>query len=255
MLRITIITIVVPILSACAVFPRYQPMETNCGENGVSIAYNSPLDAEFACRAIANAKEFVKQQGLDNDVAIKIQFVDRVDYTDVTDGFVHSLYGKYVAKTNVVLISSWNSDYIQNDGRKIFGTPITRALYQSIITHEVTHRLMENNSVGNLSSAAHEFWSYVSQLSTMDEATRAQILDLYPDRVFESHLEINAIHHALDPYGFGIKSYNYFLENGNGLMLSMLEGSFDVDNILQTAGMDFPTPVFESRPLCSPFAE
>lgn len=109
----------------------------------------------------------------------------------------------------------------------LFDLPMTPALYRSLLIHEITHAVIEQNkSASRLRKAAHEYAAYAIQLSTMDGELRRRILASYPHAAPIADRELSGLYHDLSPADFAVKAYLHFTmpDNGCDYLRDLLRG-------------------------------
>ena len=85
-------------------------------------------------------------------------------------------------------------------------------MYESVIVHEVSHAIVEQNLAYRPSSrVVHEYIAYAAQLSTMTPDLRRDILRRYQRPGYADVDEMSWVYYELDPSGFGVKVYRHFL--------------------------------------------
>lgn len=156
--------------------------ETDCGLPECKVKYSCKNEAKAGCEAINRALQFFKNYGYQINDCIKITCL--------------------------------MTDYCKN--RKALGAfPFDTEFYTSIITHEVAHRLYHIilNSRGVVADADHsfsEFIAYVTQIETMAESHKSNILSLWPKEELPSVFAINPFVWQADPNKFCVMAYRFF---------------------------------------------
>ena len=92
-------------------------------------------------------------------------------------------------------------------GEAPFGLPMSTALYDSFMAHEVAHAVAQANFSMPPSVEAHEYIAYTVQFSTMDSDLRRRVIERYPVEAFADESEISSIYLGLNPAAFAIKAY------------------------------------------------
>lgn len=92
------------------------------------------------------------------------------------------------------------------------GVPPQRALYRSIVTHEVVHAIVRCH-VGDrkLAVAASEYIAYVAMFATMDPALRDRVLAAHPGTGFDHVSQATLLAYAFDPTGFGAEAWRHWV--------------------------------------------
>ena len=191
-------------------------VETDCDQPNVNIKYEHLSDAEMACEGINRALIFFATRGYSLSGEIKIEFSNTVYIEKITVGETEIIKlqacGYYCSLDGICKITSWQT--MRDEQMKILGDlNITKELYISLIVHEVSHCLYHNNfqlNNGDMERPLTEFVSYSIQIETMKDREKSKVLELYPDDIFTSAVEINSLNHAMNPHKFGVMSYRYF---------------------------------------------
>lgn len=108
-----------------------------------------------------------------------------------------------------------------------FGVPVTTALYESLIAHELVHATVSQHQGRTaINRAGQEYLAYAIQLATMSPALRTRILARYPQADPVRFDELSELYLDLAPGRFAVKSYLHFiaLEDRCALIGDLLEG-------------------------------
>lgn len=192
--------------------------ETDCGLPECKVKYSCKNEAKAGCEAINRALQFFKNYGYQINDCIHMEFQKKVTMNDsriqnqvLPEKQVLALYD---VKENCIKITCLMTDYCKN--RKALGAlPFDTEFYTSIITHEVAHRLYHIilNSRGVVADADHsfsEFIAYVTQIETMAESHKSNILSLWPKEELPSVFAINPFVWQADPNKFCVMAYRFF---------------------------------------------
>ena len=178
---------------------------TDCPAISVDRGTATDHDHELLCRGAASARGFLRAHGIRVRRRIRMQLHDR----PIERGPSH--IGLYDADADRIDLLSYAQAHHLTADDPLFGMPMTPALYESVVAHEVTHAIVEQNLPARLESrVVHEYIAYTAQLSTMTAELRERILRRYP-RPGYAHLgEMSWVYYQLDPSGFGVKVYRHF---------------------------------------------
>jgi len=203
--------------------------ETDCGRYNVKVEFTSQIDAAIACEGIRRALSFFETYGYAEFHLVHVKMLDLVISESLTeyDGEkeLKSYCAIFIGDDGHSEVASWEAAKTQK--RKVFGSmPDTPEFHSSIVAHEVAHDLYNQiyKSMGkNVERPLTEFVSYVVQIETMRDEERTQVLNLWPNKRFETALEINSLTWATAPNMFGSMSYRFHRDNPD-FIKSILEG-------------------------------
>jgi hypothetical protein len=105
---------------------------------------------------------------------------------------------------------------------------MTPALYESVVVHEVSHAIIEQNlTTRPTSRVIHEYIAYAAQLSSMVPDLRQDILRRYRQPGYADVDEMSWVYYQLDPSGFGVKVYRHFraLSDPTAFLQGLLSGA------------------------------
>lgn len=108
-----------------------------------------------------------------------------------------------------------------------FGTPVTPALYESLIAHELVHAIVwQHQGQPAMGRAGQEYLAYAIQLVTMSPALRARILARYPQADPVRLDELSETYLDFAPGRFAVKSYLNFVAQRDrcALIEDLMEG-------------------------------
>ncbi len=111
--------------------------------------------------------------------------------------------------------------------------PIDRALYRSLIAHEVAHHIAAANfKVEKPSVVAHEYIAYVTMFATMGPDQRDEILAHFPGEGWDNERGFNLSVYMMAPHFFGAQAYRHFmrLEDRQAFLERVLSGSALADD-------------------------
>lgn len=178
---------------------------------GVAAVVSGADAADFASAyaGAGDALGFLARLGLELPERVLIDVADRLPPDLRADAV-----GCYSIATR--RISVLNSGEFLARGRW-FGVPTSRALYRSIVAHEVAHAVVGCHLAGRrLPTAAHEYAAYVVMFATMDAETRERALAAWPPSGLVSDSNFNDLTYVLDPMGFGVAAYRHWRRQADG---------------------------------------
>lgn len=202
-----------------------SPVVTVCGPSTIEVHYTKDeAEAALACAGAADAVEFLDPIGLVLPLRIRIELV-----TELPPELAPSAAGCYDVAGQRVLVPDFDH-FLQN--RTWFGVPATATLYRSVVAHESAHAIAVCH-IGDrkLPLAAHEYVAYVTMLATMEQGTRARVLDANPGTGFDHPTQINDLRYVLGPEQFGVESYRHWLKQPDppGFLRRILAGAVVLD--------------------------
>jgi len=209
--------------SACGAAPLEH---RRCASGDVVVAAAGSADAETACHGAADAKAFLRLQGLKTQDAITIHIVARLP-SDVKNR-AFGCYSRERDRVDVLNSTTCGSLASQNGW---FGMPFDRAAYRSVVAHEVAHAIASRNfKMANPSWVAQEYIAYVTQLAVLPAERRDAILKRSRASAFVNSGDINPYVLLLSPEVFAVKAYRHFVqpENGAAFLRGLLDGRFRV---------------------------
>lgn len=168
-------------------------------------------DQESVCAGAAGAFAFLARHGMEVEGTVTINVVDRLET-------LHT-FGQYNPETGRVALLSYGVCAEMTANAPIFrqAPPLSRALYQSFVAHEVAHLVAQGLfEMDGPYVAAQEYIAYTTQLGAMEPALRERILARYDQPAFLEETEINEVFLLLDPEVFAVKAYRHFVAPGNG---------------------------------------
>jgi hypothetical protein len=180
----------------------------------------SPVEREDVCRGALDALEFLSESGypLDFDLVVELSSQKPVEAYDAGSA------GMYRRADRRILILGHDAFF----GLETFlGQSCDRALFRSVIAHEIAHAVSDRYFATELpSQRAQEYIAAVVTLATMDTFHLQRLLDDKPLPGFSEESEISLLFYLLSPGGFMVKAYRHFLlpENGAGFLAAVLAG-------------------------------
>jgi hypothetical protein len=183
--------------------------EVRCAVADVVVRTRDLADVEAACDGAEAAITFLTAQGLDVDDPISIDLVQVLP--KVVDS---SAVGCYLGSEKRVVIL----EYEKLEHREQWlGLPIDRALYRSLVAHEVAHSIAACNfKLTKPTLQSQEYVAYVTTFATMAPSERKRVLAQYPGHGHADDSRLNAMFYLFDPTRFGVEAYRHFLKPANG---------------------------------------
>lgn len=191
------------------------------------VAFFDAADAEVACLGAADARAFLKANGLNTEESIEIHIVKRLPNRRTVHAF-----GCFSRELGQVHILSYSVCRDAANSRAIFGLPWDQRLYRSLVAHEIAHAVASRNfAMKQPLWVAQEYIAYVTQLATMPRDLRERIMMRFSQKGFETPAEINPYILMLSPEVFAVKAYRHFVrkENGAAFFRALLDGESLVD--------------------------
>ena len=166
-------------------------------------------DASIACDGAADAIAFLASQGFDTSGAVEINLVQ-----ELPSNVNHSAVGFYLESQGRVFALLY-SEFKKR--KEWFRLPIDRAVYRSVVAHEVAHAVAARNfAVSRPSIQAKEYIAYVTTFATMAPRLRVQMLAQFPGDGFAGEMQMSATIYLADPMWFGVQAYRHFLKSSDG---------------------------------------
>ena len=195
--------------------------EARCPGLNVSVHSLDKEDAETGCKGAADAVAFLAALGLDTTAPVEVRILERLP-----DGIAApSSLGCEVRAEQCVYMLTFSQC------RKLGlapDLPIDRALYRSLVAHEVAHHIAAANfKVEKPPLVAHEYIAYVTMLATMAPDQRDCILQHFPADGFDTERGLNLTLYTMAPHFFGVQAYRHFmrLEDRQAFLERVLSGS------------------------------
>lgn len=199
-----------------------------CPNSNVVVALSQSEDCETACTGAIDAISFLEANGFRLAGPINIHPMGRITNEILADAF-----GYFDSRTERIHVQSFSASQGAVQGLGIFGLPMDRDLYRSIVTHEVAHLIASHNfTMESPSGAAQEYIAYVTQLATMPPGLRGLILANFPGEGFRTSMEISPAIHMVSLENFAVGVYRHFVrtENGAAYFRRLLTGEIGLDS-------------------------
>ncbi|MCK5364494.1 MAG: hypothetical protein KAR22_16075 [Gammaproteobacteria bacterium] len=198
-----------------------------CQNSKAVVDSSHPEDWKTACAGAIDAISFLEANGLRLAGPIHIHLMGRI-----TEGVLADALGYFDSRTLRVHVQNFSASREAVQGLGIFGLPMDRDLYRSIVVHEVAHLIASHNfTMESPPRMAQEYIAYVTQLATMPPSLRGRILANFPGEGFRAPMEINSINYMLSPEKFAVGVYRHFVrtENGTAFFRHLLTGEIRLD--------------------------
>ena len=200
--------------------------EALCPGLNVSIHSLDKEDAATACKGAADAVAFLAAFGLDTTAPVSVRILDRLP-----EGIAPpAALGCEVRAEQRVYMLTFAACPKQGFAPDL---PIDRALYRSLIAHEVAHHIAAANfKVEKPSVVAHEYIAYVTMFATMGPDQRDDILAHFPGEGWDNERGFNVSVYMMAPHFFGAQAYRHFmrLEDRQAFLERVLSGSALADD-------------------------
>lgn len=184
-----------------------EPGKSTCPAIVVDVGSGSDEDRVLVCEGVAKARSFFREHGVEVQRRIRV----RLHATAMGERSNH--IGLYDARNAQVELLTFEQARRQTIDDSLFGMQTNEALYVSVVAHEMAHAIADQNfEVRPASLVAQEYIAYVAQLSTMEPALRAKVLQSYGHlAAFDGIEEMSSTYYGLNPSGFGVKAYRHYL--------------------------------------------
>jgi hypothetical protein len=180
--------------------------ELRCPQTNVVVYSADGRDVAIACEAAGQALGFFAANDLDTTGAVEVHLVSKLP--DVPNS--SSSYGCYDHWSRRVYMLFLSGCLEQGPWAEL---PIDRALYKSLLTHEVAHAVADANfSVPKPGMLAHEYLAYVTMFATMPPGQRERVLKRFPGEGFDSVEQMSVTYYLMNPLRFGAEAYRHFLK-------------------------------------------
>ena len=207
----------VPSVSAAADAAR-----SSCPTIRLSGGVGSAEERALVCDAAARARGFFRELGIELNQPVRL----RLHQTEIAGRSLH--LGSYDARLDQVDLLTFEQAQRLTTGDALFGRRMDEPLYRSLVVHEVAHAIAgQHFGYRPVSPVAQEYIAYVAQLSTVDPAIRAEILQAYDLEAFSGVEEMSLTFYALNPSGFGVKAWLHYqgLADRAGFVRDVLAGA------------------------------
>ncbi len=183
-----------------------------CHNSKAVVDSSHPEDWETACAGAIDAISFLEANGFRLGGPINIHMMGRIAEKKLAHAF-----GYFDSQDERVHVLNFSASHGAVQGVGIFGLPMDRDLYRSIVTHEVAHLIASHNfTMESPPRVAQEYIAYVTQLATMPPGLRDRILANFPGEGFRTSMQINSVIHMLSPEIFAVRAYRHFVRTENG---------------------------------------
>ena len=184
----------------------------SCGAGSVEVEADDDDAVALVCDAVQEVLMLLQTCGVFQRRPLRVDIVQQIQQ----DNELHYL-GFYDHRAERVVVLEFDRCIAKIGSGSRFGVPMTRALYRSLLIHEIAHAIVDQNqSASRLDRAAHEYTAYAIQFSIMDEALRKQIQTSFPYVAPIEDSELSELYLDLSPPDFAIKAYLHFGMPVNG---------------------------------------
>ena len=178
--------------------------------------------AAVVCRAAEQVSSVLDACGLGMAARIPVYVVQDLP----AECPAHAL-GYFDARDATVTIPDYAACVALAGPEGRFGMPVTPALYESLIAHELVHAIVsQHQGESAMGRAGQEYLAYAIQLVTMPPSLRARILARYPQANPVLLGELSETYLDLAPGRFAVKSYLNFVAQKDrcALIEDLMEG-------------------------------
>ena len=180
-----------------------------CPTSHISVHWADKGDAAIACEAAGAALGFLAANGLETAAAFDVHLVSALPAQAGPKAF-----GCYDHPARRVYMLDYPGYLKQGAWSDL---PVNRALYRSLLAHEIGHAVAAVNfSVPRPSVRAHEYVAYITMLATMPAEQRESFLARFPGQGYESPAQMSTDFYFIAPFRFAAEAYRHFLKPGNG---------------------------------------
>ncbi|MBU2582913.1 MAG: hypothetical protein KJ622_14470 [Alphaproteobacteria bacterium] len=199
-----------------------------CSAVAITIVAATIKEHEIICAGVLRSIALFRQCKLETPDRVRIVVAN----VPLKIGGI-SAFAVYEANTKTIHLANMKTFAAAAKSIKEFGALPIDALYESVVAHEVAHRifrpLVKNM---DLSHATHEYVAYAAQVSAMPRAVRRQYLQSIerpPPTDLSLFVDIVLL---LGPARFAAMAYDHFSAPGNGCRI--LQG-------VAAGSIEFPT--------------
>ncbi len=194
---------------------------TRCTEVAAVVVAPTRSESREACRAIAQAADFLAGTDIVVRTPVELHVVDALPPEAATTTragvYLHELRRAYVLRR-----SRWPADTAP------FGLPMTRALYRSAIVHEAVHAIVADHFRSpHPDVVAHEYFAYVGQLHSLPPDLRRQALEAGgPEPTEDPARRLNLFVLGMNPDRFAALAWHHWSrpDVGAAFVDALLEG-------------------------------
>jgi hypothetical protein len=183
-----------------------------CAETGIQVPGWSAEERDRVCTAAAAAIDFLRGAGLGYADGLTIR-----PLPPTGDPAEARVIGSCNASGNEIVLLSYDASVVVS--RKYppaFDMPMSPALWQSFISHEMAHAVTLQNFAARAKRAtASEYIAAVVQLATLPSELRQAILRRYDAEGFGDPSEIRLLMYEMNPPVFGVMAYRHYVALGD----------------------------------------
>lgn len=183
-----------------------------CAGSGIDVAGWGTTDQARVCAASAAAVAFLEAAGIAYSNGLTIAPLPTAG--EMGD---ERHIGSYETVHNEIRVLTYAAALAASRRHPpAFDTPMSLALWESFISHETAHAVIEQRFAAGVQRwAASEYIAAVVQLGTMPLDLRRTILTRYDNEAFGDRSEISILIYLFDPAVFAVKSYRHYVALGN----------------------------------------
>lgn len=210
--------------SAPGLASAQEPTPQRCADSPAVVTGADLPSLALACQGARAAFDFFAPLALETPPTVPVDLVEHLPPDLRADAV--GCYSNQTRRVHVLTLprfmarGSW------------FKIPVSTALYQAVVTHEVAHAIVGCHLGGRvLPTAAHEYVAYVVMFATLDPATRDLALAATPGAGLEHEADINDFRYAFDPMRFGVEAYRHWTQqtDRNGFLTDVIRGRVALD--------------------------
>jgi len=190
-----------------------QSAELACDQAGIVVTGAETRDLRLACAAVRDALAFLAPMGLSLEHGPSIALVAKLP-----SGAAKRELGRYDAGLDFVELLDYRAAVAASECTPApFKAPMSRALWQSYVAHEIAHAsVRQHDAARRLTLAQYEYVAGVVQLGTLPATIRMEILQEYDLPAFGDEAEISDLYYYMAPCAFAVKAYRHYMKPGNG---------------------------------------
>jgi len=164
------------------------------------------------CEAAQDALKALAECGIKPRKPLQVRIVDRFP-----DHRYDNFLSFFDALGDKAVVADFDTTKARTSDAGWFDLPMSRALYRSLLVHELVHAVA-HQAAGNveIGRAGHEYLAYAIQLDTMEPSLRERILGRFPRRKTVTVRQLNESYLDFSSQRFAVKAYRHFTDAGNG---------------------------------------
>jgi hypothetical protein len=183
-----------------------------CAETGIHVPGWSAEERDRVCNASAAAIDFLRGAGLSYADGLTIR-----PLPPTGDPAEAQVIGSCNVSGSEILVLTYDTSTIASRRYPpAFDMPMSPALWQSFISHEMAHAVtLQNFAVGVKRTTASEYIAAVVQLATLPPDLRQAILRRHDAEAFSDPREIRLLMYEMNPSVFGVMAYRHYVTLGD----------------------------------------